>query len=202
MQGAGEGSVDPVRLGQTAIALFRIVLGLGDRFGRVIEACSDLRRVELLTWLGFETHSDHILARLKLQRRQLVVLVRRARALSVLALPKSFKQPLLRLADISHLDQDRRLTFVKLFAGRPVPRWLVLGPVFGIAGGLTAYLGMTLVMLAAATLNGTWVEMTGSLPLAFFWVAVPAYFVWGLGLGAAAQSYYQVTRPRCRVCCR
>lgn len=85
--------------------------------------------------------------------------------------------------------------------GRAVPRWLVLGPAFVIACGLTAYFGFTLIMLAAATLSGTWAGMTGpSLPLAFFWVAVPAYFVWGLGLGTAAIAYYKVSRPRCRVC--
>jgi hypothetical protein len=85
---------------------------------------------------------------------------------------------------------------------RPIPRWLLLGPAFAIAGALTAYFGVTLVTLAAATLNGTWVQMTGSLPLAFFWVAVPAYLLWGLGLGGAALGYYQVTRPACRVCGR
>lgn len=92
--------------------------------------------------------------------------------------------------------------WVPLLVGRPVPRWLLLGPAFAIASGLMAYFGVTLVTLAAATLSGTWVQMTGSLPLAFFWVAVPAYFVWGIGLGAAALGYYQVTRPRCRVCGR
>jgi hypothetical protein len=92
--------------------------------------------------------------------------------------------------------------WVPLLASRTVPRWLLLGPAFAIAGGMTAYFGMTLLMLAAATLNGTWVQMTGSLPLGFFWVAVPAYFVWGLGLAAAAVGYYQVTRPLCRACGR
>jgi hypothetical protein len=90
--------------------------------------------------------------------------------------------------------------WVPLLAGRPVRRWLLLGPAFAIAGGLMAYFGMTLVMLAVSTLNGTWAQITGSLPLAFFWVAVPAYFVWGLGLGAAALGYYQVTRRACRAC--
>jgi len=89
-----------------------------------------------------------------------------------------------------------------IFATRPVPRWLLLGPAFAIAGAMTAYFGMTLAMLAAGTVNGTTVQMTGSLPLAFFWVAVPAYFVWGLGLGAAALGYYLTTRPICRVCGR
>lgn len=94
--------------------------------------------------------------------------------------------------------------WVPVLAGRRVPRWLLLGPAFGIAGALTAYFGATLVMLAAGTLSGTWDQSAGdlSLPLWFFWVAVPAYWVWGLGLGAAALAYYRVTRPRCRVCGR
>jgi hypothetical protein len=91
--------------------------------------------------------------------------------------------------------------WVLLVGGRTMVRWLVLGPAFVIACGLTAYFGLTLVMLAAATLGGTSARMTGpTLPLAFFWVAVPSYFVWGLGLGTAAVAYYNLTRPRCRVC--
>ncbi len=89
-----------------------------------------------------------------------------------------------------------------LLARRRVPRWLLLGPAFAIAGGMTAYFGVATVKLAAETLTGTWDRGAGSLPLAFFWVAVPAYLVWGLGLGVAALGYYQVTRPPCRVCGR
>lgn len=85
-------------------------------------------------------------------------------------------------------------------AGRRVPRWLVLGPGFGIGGAMTAYFGFTLVMLAVQTLTGTAGRLTGSFPVAFFWVAVPAYFTWGLGLLAAALAYYRVTRPVCRAC--
>lgn len=92
--------------------------------------------------------------------------------------------------------------WVPLLAGRPVPRWLVLGPAFAIAGGMTAYFGFSLVTFAAATLNGSSAQFAGSLPLAFFWVALPAYLVWGLGLGVAAIAYYRVTRPRCRRCGR
>ena len=91
---------------------------------------------------------------------------------------------------------------VPLLSGRRVPRWLVLGPAFGIAGGLTVYFGVAIVQFAAETLSGTWEQRAGSLPLAFFWVAMPAYLVWGLGLGVAALGYYQVTRPLCRVCGR
>lgn len=91
--------------------------------------------------------------------------------------------------------------WVPLLAGRRVPRWLLLGPAFGIAGGLTAYFGVGTVQLAVETLSGTW-DRAAALPLAFFWVAMPAYLVWGLGLGAAALAYYQLTRPPCRVCGR
>lgn len=89
--------------------------------------------------------------------------------------------------------------WMPVLADRQVPRWLLLGPAFAIAGGLTVYFGGALVYLAARTLSGTWTQVAG-LPLAFFWVAVPGYWVWGLGLGAAALAYYRVTRPVCRVC--
>ena len=87
-----------------------------------------------------------------------------------------------------------------LLPGRRVPSWLLLGAGLGIGGAMTAYFGFTLLMLALATLTGTSDRMTGSFPLAFFWVAVPSYFVWGVGLVAASIAYYRVTRPICRVC--
>jgi hypothetical protein len=90
--------------------------------------------------------------------------------------------------------------WVPLLAGRRVPRWLLLGPASAIGGLMTVYFGFTLVKITAETLTGTWDAGSDSLPLAFFWVAVPAYLVWGLGLAAAALGYHQVTRPRCRVC--
>ena len=92
--------------------------------------------------------------------------------------------------------------WVPLLAGRMVPRWLLLVPAFAIAVGMTAYFGMSIVKIAADTMSGTWDRSAGALPLAFFWVAVPAYLAWGLGLGAAALGYYRVTRRACRVCGR
>ena len=92
--------------------------------------------------------------------------------------------------------------WMPLLAGRGVPRWLVLGPALGLGAGMTAYFGVTMVKLAVQTVAGTWEQGAGSYPLWFFWVAVPAYLVWGLGLGAAALAYRRATRPPCRTCGR
>lgn len=89
-----------------------------------------------------------------------------------------------------------------LFAGRGVPRWLVLGPGLVLGVGMTAYFGATLVKITAETLTGAWQSTAGSEPLWFFWIAVPAYFVWGVGLGVAALAYGRSTRPPCHVCGR
>lgn len=89
-----------------------------------------------------------------------------------------------------------------LLGGWRVPRWLLLGPAFGIGGALTVYFGVSIVAFAVATLTGSWDGSVTPLPPAFFWVAMPAYLVWGVGLGAAAIAYNRVTSPRCRVCGR
>jgi len=62
------------------------------------------------------------------------------------------------------------------------------------------YFGITLMKIAADTLSGAWHKSFGPFPLWFFWVAVPAYWIWGLGMGTAAVPYYRVTRPQCRIC--
>ncbi len=90
--------------------------------------------------------------------------------------------------------------WVPLLAGRGVPRWLVLGPALALGAGLTAYFGATMVWLAVKTVTGTWKHGFGSEPLWFFWVSVPAYLAWGLGLGAAALAYRRATRTPCRAC--
>ena len=93
--------------------------------------------------------------------------------------------------------------WVPLLAGRGVPRWLVLGPALGLGVGMTAYFGVTMVWLAAETVTGTWARHGfGSYPLWFYWVSVPGYLAWGLGLGAAALAYRRATRPPCRACGR
>lgn len=92
--------------------------------------------------------------------------------------------------------------WVPVLSGRGVPRWLVLGPGLVLGVGMTAYFGVTLVQIAVETFTGSWEPDAGSEPLWFFWIAVPAYFVWGLGLAIAALSYRHATRPPCRVCLR
>ncbi len=92
--------------------------------------------------------------------------------------------------------------WVPLLADRGVPRWLVLGPALGLGAGMTAYFGVTIVRLAAQTVTGTWAQHTGPFPLWFYWVAVPGYLAWGVGLGAAALAYQRATRPPCRTCGR
>lgn len=91
-------------------------------------------------------------------------------------------------------------TWLPGLAGRRVPRWLVLGPALALGVGMTAYFGVTLVEIAVETFAGTWDPGSGAEPLWFFWLAVPAYFIWGLGLLLAATAYRRATRPPCRFC--
>jgi hypothetical protein len=90
--------------------------------------------------------------------------------------------------------------WVPLLARRRVPRRLVLGPALGISVGLLVYFGVGIGQLVGETIHPR--PHPGDLPLSFLWVAMPAYWLWGLGLGAAALSYGRITRRPCRRCGR
>ncbi|MEO3888282.1 hypothetical protein [Nonomuraea sp. B5E05] len=79
-------------------------------------------------------------------------------------------------------------------AGRSVPRRLVLWPGVAVSGGLLAYFGVGLGQMVAERLSGRVPFGGGGLPEAFYWVAVPAYLVWGAGLAVAAATYARRTR--------
>lgn len=77
--------------------------------------------------------------------------------------------------------------------GRVFPRWMLLLPGYAIGGGITAYFGVGSLQLLVETLSGEDIAF-GQLPAAFFWVAVPAYVVWGAGLLLATVGYDLSTR--------
>lgn len=86
-------------------------------------------------------------------------------------------------------------------AGRRVPRWLVLGPALFVAGGMTVYFGFQQVQLIVNLFTGAELDTEGTpYGLAFFWTAIPAYTVWGLGIGVAALARLRQTRPDCKRC--
>ncbi|GIG86154.1 hypothetical protein [Plantactinospora endophytica] len=84
--------------------------------------------------------------------------------------------------------------WVPVLAGRRVPRWLLLGPGFGLGLGLVGYFGVGTGQLAVETATGSWDPGDGTYPLWFFWVSMPAYLVWGCGLTVAALAYWRRTR--------
>ncbi|AVT37085.1 hypothetical protein C6W10_12130 [Plantactinospora sp. BB1] len=84
--------------------------------------------------------------------------------------------------------------WVPLRGGRPVPRWLLLGPGFGLGLLLVVYFGVGTGQLAVETVTGSWDPGDGTYPLWFFWVSMPAYLLWGLGLTVAALAYSRQTR--------
>ncbi|MFG2089420.1 hypothetical protein [Spirillospora sp. NPDC048824] len=89
--------------------------------------------------------------------------------------------------------------------GRRVPRRLVLWPGAAISGGLTVYFGLMLLLMFWERLNGRNPfppEGGLDLPEAFFWVAVPAYLLWGAGMAVAARAYARRTRVPCPSCAR
>ncbi|GAA2440400.1 hypothetical protein GCM10010191_65180 [Actinomadura vinacea] len=89
--------------------------------------------------------------------------------------------------------------------GRPVPRRMVLWPAAGVSAGLIVYFGLTLLQMISERLRGRnpFPPSGGlDLPETFFWFAVPAYLVWGIGMAVAALAYHRLTRPSCRECGR
>ncbi|MEV4560510.1 hypothetical protein AB0K51_26430 [Kitasatospora sp. NPDC049285] len=82
--------------------------------------------------------------------------------------------------------------------GRRVPRLLLLAPASAISLGLLVYFGVGIGQLVGETLHP--VAHDGALPLGFLWVAMPAYWLWGLGLAVAAFGYHLGTRRPCRAC--
>ena len=79
---------------------------------------------------------------------------------------------------------------------------MLLLPGAGLATGITAYFGVGLVQMIAAAAQEQPVYGDTDLPDTFFWVAVPAYVIWGLGLALATYGYYLRTRKPCKYCGR
>lgn len=83
-------------------------------------------------------------------------------------------------------------------AGRRIPRWLLIIPGTGLGVGITAYFGVGLAQMITERLHGrNPFPPTGGLdlPEVFFWVSVPAYLVWGIGLLVGTISYTRLTAP-------
>lgn len=84
-------------------------------------------------------------------------------------------------------------------AGRRIPRWLLIIPGVGLGGGMTSYFGLMTAQMIAERIQGRnpFPPAGGlDLPEPFFWVSVPAYLVWGVGLLIGAISYTRLTAPR------
>ncbi|MDX6265246.1 MAG: hypothetical protein QOH84_6934 [Kribbellaceae bacterium] len=86
--------------------------------------------------------------------------------------------------------------------GKPFPRWTLLLPGTVLGGGITAYFGVGLIQMVVAAAQGESIFDDIALPDSFFWVAVPAYLVWGVGLLVATTGYYLRTRKPCKGCGR
>ncbi|WP_019633011.1 hypothetical protein [Actinomadura atramentaria] len=87
--------------------------------------------------------------------------------------------------------------WVPVLARRRVPRRLVLWPGAAVSAGLIAYFGtMTLQMIWERLHGRNPFPPSGGLdlPEAFFWIAVPGYLVWGIGLAAASVAYARRTK--------
>jgi hypothetical protein len=79
---------------------------------------------------------------------------------------------------------------------------MLLLPGAALGTGITAYFGVGLVQMIIAGIQGESVYSGTPLPASFFWIAVPAYLVWGAGLAVATAGYFLRTRKRCKGCGR
>jgi hypothetical protein len=86
--------------------------------------------------------------------------------------------------------------------GKVFPRWMLLLPGAGLGAGITAYFGVGLIQMIVATLPAEPVYGDTTQPDGFFWVAIPAYLCWGVGLAVATYGYYLRTRKPCKACGR
>jgi hypothetical protein len=78
--------------------------------------------------------------------------------------------------------------------GHRFPRWLLLLPGYTLGAGMTAYFGVGLLQMIVDAVQGRPGFGEVGLPESFFWVAVPAYVVWGAGLTIAARGYQFAAR--------
>lgn len=75
------------------------------------------------------------------------------------------------------------------FAGRDVPRWVVLVPGLFMGAGLTTYFG--LAGISSMVQDG----LGSTYPLWWGFAVIGGYTVWGVGLLVASLSYYLLTKP-------
>ena len=83
--------------------------------------------------------------------------------------------------------------------GRRVPRMLLIVCGAGLGVALVAYFGMATATMVIEGFGGRspFVGSDGGsdLPDAFYWVSVPAYLLWGIGLVICTLSYARITAP-------
>ncbi|MFC4140433.1 MULTISPECIES: hypothetical protein [unclassified Microbacterium] len=88
--------------------------------------------------------------------------------------------------------------WVPWLRGRRVPRMLLISCGGILSVTMIAYFGMMTVQMVVERMHGRnpFPPSGGlDLPEAFFWVSVPAYLIWGVGLAIGTISYARITAP-------